>query len=337
LRFDFSNKEEKISKDLILSYVSPLEIVEYYLNVKIKYNTLISSPFRKDSNPSFGIKEINNKIIAKDFSTGETFDCFSIVQKLYMCTFIEALKIISNDFNINKSNSKQLPRIQIDSSDVYNSKTTNNKKIITIRKQPFTKIDIDYWKQYSVNIEDLVKFNVFSCKQVFLDDKLVKYYTNNNPIYAYEFSEFDRISYKIYSPLADKKFKWLFNGSKENIEGYDMLSNLDTTLIITKSLKDVIVLYKLGYNAISLQGEANRLEYEFYNKLTKRFVNIISFYDTDEAGKRGADKLNKDFKIPSIFIPDEYDIKDISDFIKERGYQEAKEVIDKLVNGTIKP
>jgi hypothetical protein len=332
LNFDFSNVQENqsnyLTKDYILSNVSSVEIVEYYLNVKLKYSELISSPFRRDKNPSFGIRITNNVVTAKDFSTGETFDCFSIVQKLYSCNFKEALKIIAMDFNISKSNIK--PNRQI-SDLIIGKPPTIDKKSITIVKQPFTSVDIKYWGEYCINIEDLIEYNVFSCSKVFLDTKLIKYYTNTNPIYAYEFKEYDSIYYKIYCPYADKKFKWLFNGTKFIIEGYDQLPLTSTIAVIAKSLKDVIVLNKLGYSAVSLQGEANKLEHETYIKLSKKFENIISFYDNDEAGYIGSKLLQDMYGIEPIYIPDKYKTKDISDFIKKFGYDKSKKLIDKLI------
>ena len=57
--FDFSkfqSEDSYITKDFVLSRLSDQQIIEYYLNIKLAYSNLISSPFREDKNPSFGIK-----------------------------------------------------------------------------------------------------------------------------------------------------------------------------------------------------------------------------------------------------------------------------------------
>lgn len=346
--FDFSkiqSEDSYITKDFVLSRLSDQQIIEFYLNIKLQYSNLISSPFREDRNPSFGIKYMNNSFIAKDFSTGETFDCFSIVQKLYNCNFQEALRIISNDFNlINKvsnlgyvSDCRAIEGI----SKLPNIKRKKN--IITIEEQPFTQIDQIYWNQYGIDIPTLQLFNVKSCKYVWLNGSLCRIYNSKNPVYAYQFNR----DYKIYCPLTNnKKTKWLFSGNQNDIEGYNEFrtnvfrqdisqyeqSCLDT-IIVTKSFKDVMCLYKLGYQAISLQGEINPFTFEYYLKLKYSGIkNFYIFYDNDKAGIVGTNKIVSAFPdfIP-LFVPEEYGVKDISDFIAKFGLNEGKALIDSLL------
>jgi hypothetical protein len=339
--FDFSNinsEDSYITKDFVLSKLSDQQIIEYYLNTKLQYSNLISSPFREDRNPSFGIKYVGDKFIAKDFSTNETFDCFSIVQKLYNCNFQEALKIISNDFKL-KDISTNATRMLFNSSD--NIKLSVKKNIITIESQDYTLVDKEYWGQYYIDIDTLKLFNVYSCKYVWLNGSLCRIYNRNNPVYAYEFNQ----SYKIYCPLTkNKKTKWLFSGSQNDIEGYNYFKTkcfLDPSkkftseniLIITKSLKDVMCLYKLGYQSISLQGEMNSLSNKIYEELKQNGIeHIYSLYDNDKSGKQGTAHLTNTYKdiIPK-FIPDEYGVKDISDFIRVYGLNDAQMLIDSLL------
>jgi len=339
--FDFSNvksEDSYITKDFVLSRLSDQQIIEYYLNIKLQYSNLISSPFREDKNPSFGIKYVGDKFIAKDFSTNETFDCFSIVQRLYSCNFQEALKIISNDFKLTEI-STNATRMLFNSSDSI--KPTVKKNIITIEKQDYTSVDKTYWSQYHIGPDTLNLFNVHSCKYVWLNGSLCRIYNNNNPVYAYEFHQ----SYKIYCPLTkNKKTKWLFSGSQNDIEGYDYFKTKcfldcskkftsENVLIITKSLKDVMCLYKLGYQSISLQGEMNSLSNKIYEELKENGIEYIySLYDNDKGGRHGTAHLTNTYKdiIPK-FIPDEYGVKDISDFIRVYGLDDAQMLIDSLL------
>lgn len=345
--FDFSTVQSEnsyITKEFILSKLSSKDIIEHYLNVKLSYSNLISSPFRQDKNPSFGIREIEpNIFIAKDFSTSESYDCFSIVQKLYNCNFSEALRIIANDFRLSKISTTATKTLY---NNTDNIRITSNKKkaIITIEKQDYTEVDKQYWGNYGITTDTLSKFQVHSCKYVWLNGNLFKTYSNNNPTYAYEFNK----AYKIYSPLTNnKKAKWLFSGIKNDIEGYNFLitkcfqQNNDIQeqswnsqlLIITKSLKDVMCLYHLGYHAISLQGESNTLDFETYNKLFNLgFRDFCIFYDNDEPGINGANSILKDYpSFSSIMIPEEYNCKDISDFIYNYGLADAQELLDSLL------
>jgi hypothetical protein len=339
--FDFSNiksEDSYITKDFVLSRLSDQQIIEYYLNTKLQYSNLISSPFREDRNPSFGIKYNGDKFIAKDFSTNETFDCFSIVQKLYGCNFQEALKIISNDFKL-MDISTNATRMLFNSSDSI--KSSIKKNIITIEKQEYTLTDRNYWSNYHIDTETLKLFNVHSCKYVWLNGSLCRIYNHKNPVYAYEFHQ----SYKIYCPLTqNKKTKWLFSGSQNDIEGYDYFMTKclldpikkftsENILIITKSLKDVMCLYKLGYQSISLQGEMNSLSNKIYEEVKQRGIeHIYSLYDNDKGGKQGTAHLTSQYSdIIPLFIPDQYGTKDLSDFIRVYGLNDAQMLIDSLL------
>ena len=347
--FDFSmiNSEDSyITKDFVLSRLSDQQIIEYYLNIKLAYSNLISSPFREDKNPSFGIKYNGSKFTAKDFGTKEIFDCFNIVEKLYNCNFQEALRIICNDFNLISKSERPVTRdntLQQSQPVTVTPLIKPKKNIITIEEQPFTKVDLDYWSLYGIDENTLKLFNVKSCKYVWLNGSLCRIYNNKNPVYAYQFDK----TYKIYCPLTkNKKTKWLFSGNQNDIEGYNVLmayvfnqeiSNYEKsafdTIIVTKSLKDVMCLYKLGYQAISLQSEGNPFTFELYLKLKNLGLkNFYSFYDNDKAGIAGTNEIVSAFPdfIP-LYIPDEYGAKDISDYTAKFGLREAKVLIDSLL------
>jgi hypothetical protein len=339
--FDFSkiqSEDSYITKDFVLSRLSDQQIIEYYLNIKLAYSNLISSPFREDKNPSFGIKYNGNKFTAKDFGTKEIFDCFNIVEKLYNCNFQEALRIISNDFNLISKSEKPVTRdntLQQSQPVTATSLIKPKKNVITIEEQPFTKVDLDYWSLYGIDENTLNLFNVKSCKYVWLNGSLCRIYNSKNPVYAYQFGK----TYKIYCPLTkNKKTKWLFSGNQTDIEGYDALvTNYEkyvfNTIIVTKSLKDVMCLYKLGYQAISLQGEANPFTFELYLKLKNLGLkNFYSFYDNDKAGIAGTNDIVSAFSdFTPLYIPDEYGAKDISDYIAKFGLREAQILIDSLL------
>ena len=155
-------------------------------------------------------------------------------------------------------------------------------------------------------------------------------YKESNPIYAYKFIKpGGEISYKIYFPLADKKYKWLFSGgSSDDIEGYDQLPWLGDILILTKSLKDCMCYNLIGYPAISLQGEANKLEYEFLNKLYKRFNKIIVNYDNDEQGIKSTNSLVRKYNLDYFYIDD---AKDLSDYLVNNSLEDAKIIINNKI------
>jgi len=124
----------------------------------------------------------------------------------------------------------------------------------------------------------------------------------------------------------------IFNGTPDDVEGYSQLPSGGNTLILTKSLKDIICFHNIGISAISLQGENNTFKPELYKELKERFKRIIVFYDNDETGKQAALKITNQYNdIKSISIPEEYGTKDYSDTIKAKGINTARTLVDSLL------
>jgi hypothetical protein len=120
------------------------------------------------------------------------------------------------------------------------------------------------------------------------------------------------------------------------LQGYEQLPKTGKLLIITKSLKDVMVLYELGYNAVALQSENDNLNKQIFIELSNRFKKIVIFFDNDLPGLDASVKLCEKYNLPRITIDSSYrafyDIKDISDFISvfPKG---TKKLMKQLLNG----
>lgn len=323
-----------LTKDQLFQHLSEYDIwLKYCSNFK-EINKSFCSELYKDNNPSCRIQQLaSGMLIYKDFGTGDTYSCFTYVMTKYGRTYQEALNIIANDFGLLKIRTKQKPLFLIGKEEDRNNKTVvSSKSLISIVPRNWNLGDYNYWNQYGITFDLLEEFDVTACKYVYLhkgNKTIVFSNTPNNPIYAYRFTYEGMYSYKIYKPLEpNKKYKWLFSGgSKENIEGFYQLPLFDDLLIITKSLKDCICYKILGINAISLQGEMNKLDNQLLAKLKYRFKEIKIQYDEDETGIKAANKLHTSHNLPILRIPFEYKSKDISDLIKNCGIKEAKILI----------
>lgn len=335
---NFNEVNIQITKEDILSKISEYDVFKKYCTNFKEINVSFISDLRVSDTPNCRIHLINNNELRyKDFKMGDYLDCWNYVMKKFYCTYYEALTIIANDFNIRNFNlAKSDLKNIVMANDEFRLKVSNipkQKALITIISQPWNKIDYEYWNQYGISLELLDEYNVFSAKNVYLykgDKRITLSYTKTNPCYAYRFEREGTYSYKVYFPLTkDKKYKWLFSGgTKDDIEGYDQLPLSGDVLILTKSLKDVMCFRVLGYNAISLQGEGNKLEQELVNKLLKRFDKIIINYDGDERGIIETNKLNKQYGFDYFYIDNH---KDLSDYIKYEGLDKSKKMIyDKI-------
>lgn len=323
---------EPLTKEYILSKVSEEDIISFCINQSIILNRPILSPLRIERNPSFTFKYINNKPIWKDWGTGKSGDCFTLVMEKYNCNYNEALNIIY--VNLLKG------RLNIDIKSVFNEidfrskeKLTNEFNEIKVITKPFTDTDYRYWNLYNLDLNTLLKFDVNACKKAYYKYNDIWYligeYSNLNPMYCYKVRN---KKYKIYFPLASKSKKWKTNTSTDDIQGYKMLPDNGDTVILTKSLKDVMCLYKMNISAISLNSESCSLNSKIYNKLTNRFKNIYILYDNDEQGIKGSNKIIINYcNIKQIFVPLQFKSKDVSELIKNIGFKEAEKEVIKLL------
>lgn len=337
---DFNDARISLSSDDILEKISEYDIFKYYCKSFIDLDKSFCSELRVDNNPGCRIYITpNNQLRYKDFASGENYDCWNYVMRKFNCNYGEALNIISSDFNLSNIKPNIEPRILL-SNDEFKLKLQNTPKIkssITIVEQSWNITDFNYWNQFGITFDILEEYNVFSAKYVYLhkgDRRYTFEYKKTNPIYAYRFTRDGQYSYKIYFPLhPDKKYKWLFSGgASEDVEGYDQLPLNGDTLILTKSLKDCMCYRVLGYSAISLQGEGNKLEQSLVDKLLKRFDRIIINYDSDERGILETNKLIEQYKFNCFYI-DKH--KDLSDYIKNEGLDKAKTMIDGKIKNCI--
>jgi len=336
--FDFSNAELDITKEEILAKISEYQIFKYYCRNFEELDKSFLSEFYLDSNPSCRIYiNNNNNLYYKDFGTGEHLSCFDYICKKYNITYYECLRVISNDFNIRSIKVNVEPSLIV-SNDVLNIPVKPRiKSHIEIVSQNYTITDARYWSKYHIPLQMLEDYDVFSARFVYLHTSkgsTVFEYKKSNPIYAYRFVGDNKYSYKIYFPLAERKYKWLFSGgSKDDIEGFDNLDMSGEYLILTKSLKDCMAYRLFGINAISLQGEANKLSSELVQKILKRYDKIILNYDNDDQGIKSAASLTQQYGFSSYIFDD---AKDLSDLIKDKGIRFAKKTLENKLGVKLK-
>lgn len=334
--YGFEDAEVQITVSEILSKISELDIFIRYCSNFIELDKSFCSELRIDKSPSCRIYTTKyNTFRYKDFAgNGDNLDCWNYVMKKYNCTYYEALNIISNDFNIKSIRINLDPKIILINDEIKaRILKPREKSRIDIIAQPWTLIDYEYWNQYYISFDLLNEYNVFSSKYVYLtkgDKRYTSEYTSKNPCYAYRFTNEAKYTYKIYFPMSEKNRKWLFSGgASDDIEGYDQLPLHGDTLILTKSLKDCMVYNILGLPAISLQGEANKLEQELVNKLLKRFNRIVVNYDYDEQGIKSTNSLVRQYNFDHYYINKH---KDLSDYIKNEGLNSAGQMIKNKIN-----
>jgi len=321
--------ESIITKDFILSSLSQEQIFEKYLGISVEYNKLQRSGLRKDPKPSVAFKKmIGGDIICSDFGDARIKgDCFNLVAAIHRCEYKDTYKIIANDFNIIDTQITPQSIKKIYKSEILKDSKEKEVVPIQIKKREWSKQDIDFWRQYGISLKTLRKFNVFPISHYWYNDNIR---TCRSMSFAYFFYTF---CYKIYSPL-EKVYRFINNSTR--IQGYGQLPDKGELLIITKSLKDVMVLYEFGITSVSLQAEGNMLNQEYYDDLSSRFDKIISFYDYDYQGISGSGNLKRRYGIPRIMLSNgkyntkDYGAKDISDYYLAFGKEKTQLLINKF-------
>ena len=316
--YDSTKKKEPLTLDYILSKVSEYDIYAHYLG-KFKPGLIYNSPFRKDSNPSFGVflSKRTGKLLFKDHGSGVCGDIIKFVRELTGITnYNDVLQEIVNRLKItNKTVLKSTKPIE--------SKET----IIGIVRQPFTEKDKQYWATFNISIPTLEKFNVNSIKYYLCNGIVKGIYKEENPMYAYKVYN----NFKIYKPLGDKFTKWRNNLTEYDIQGYAQLPKKGNLLIITKSLKDVMVLHEMGYFAVSPSSESTFIPETVLNDLKKRFKHILLCFDRDVPGVTNMRKVSLKTGLNGFLVHKSLKSKDISDAVKNNGFNVVKNWLNKVL------
>ncbi len=308
-----------INKKDILARVSPESIFKKYLG-SFKLGRIYNSPMREDKTPSFGlfISSKDNEVLYKDLATGECGDAFKFVKNYKkLQTYNDVYRAIYEDMNL------FMPTENITSKRSYTRKLTS----ISVNRKAMTKLDIAFWGKFGISEETLRLFRVYPISRLFINNILKDTYKETEPMYAYRiFNKF-----KIYKPLSSKLNKWRGNLSSLDIQGFEQLPESGETLIITKSLKDVMVLYEMGYDAISPASESTEIPEIVILNIKKRFKHIVVLYDRDATGMIFARKHVKKYGLDFMFINKKYNAKDISDLVVNHSFEEAKEMLEKTI------
>jgi hypothetical protein len=323
--FQYEEFKNPNNKETILGEISQEDIFAKYLGIEVYSKKMFKNPLRDDKNPTCEFVKFNGILYLRDYSGffGEIgIDCFSLVCFIYNISFKEALVRIREDFNVGKvglfSIATKRTQIEVEESEP---------KRISVVRRKFNDIDKGIWERGSITEKDLIKFNVYPVRECWIDDLRAYWYNEKNQenvAYSYFFEDGTT---KIYFP---NKTKGKFIGNSNYIQGLRELDFSKDIVFITKSLKDVIALYKLGYTAIAEHTEGCMIRDWIVKLLKVAFKEVIILYDNDEAGINGAKKNSKKHDIPYIYY-DSNSSKDTFDNIVDFGIEETKQKIINLL------
>jgi len=323
---DFSKVAPELTPDWILSRITQLEIMTYYLG-SFKIGRSIHSPFRKDTLASGGVFVAGNgNLLFKDFKTTEVLNCWQVVKKRFNCNFNKALQIIVEDFGLIDLKTKTVPQSfypELENID----KDLKKQTIIQFEPEKWNKYNLKFWERGEITKKELEQEqDIFAIKSLFINHKEIP---NSNKYwrYAYVVNCFINNKWekrvKIYSP-QDKKMKFLSSVPLDCPGGIDKLPHLDERLFIWKSKKDSLVTKRYFTDQIWLQNESeNSLPENWIKQFKKEYNRIILCFGSDYHAVSVSQKITKKYNIEYYNTPkedyDKYELEDPYDIVSTFG------------------
>ena len=306
----------------VLSKIPELAIFRHYLNQPhLQEGDYFCNTIRDDKSPTCTFfRTDSGRLNMTDWSGHFKGDSIALVMWAKEMTYSEALSDIWNNLGRNDYS------MEFTKKQAKELKPKNQKTTIYVEKQPWTNESLWYWKQYYIDKETLDRFEVYAVKILWKNGNLhsnIRYKWNSKfPVYAYYFG---KNHWKIYYPkIMERAKSFISNGP--HIQGLRQLQSDPSFLVITKSMKDVMVLSLFGIPAIAPSGETAMIP----DEIMERFygITVFTLYDDDEAGRLGAKRLQEKYLTVPLFLDKSTGAKDISDLIEVIGKRKLKEKLD---------
>ena len=323
-----ANKSECESVAEIMKRVSHADLLSHYFGIT-SLPVLINSPLRKDSHPSFFIYSPDGeKVLYKDYATGDKGDIYSLLQNKDNLSFSQLLRRIASEKAFQR---KEETFTNTSSKGKPFKKTSSGELKVKIRD--WKKHDIEYWESYGISLKWLKYAEVYpiSHKIVYKDGQRYVFHAAK---YAYVFVERkeNNVSLKVYQPyIQNKKLKWHTSNDGSVVGLWTKVPQNGNRLVICSSLKDALCLWSnIGIPAIYVQSETTGLSNTAQEVLKSRFRNIFICFDNDAPGLLDGEELALKTGFKNVVLPYFSEGKDVSDLYKAKGKEEFIRIIKPL-------
>lgn len=323
------NASEEPYEDL--GSLTEADIAAYYLNIS-SIPSLINSPLRIDSKPSFSIFSPDGvNVNYRDFSTGECGRIWTLLAKMWNCSYREVQRRVYNDLGDKSYGTK----IGVGSFSRRGRVKIRPLIDLQCKVREWRDYDIEYWASYGISVDWLKYADVYpiSHKIVIKDDGDIVFGADK---YAYAYVEFKggKTTLKIYQPFNTKGFKWANRHDKSVVSLWTKVPASGDKVCICSSLKDALCLWEnTGIPALAIQGEGYGMSDTAVGELKRRFKKVYICLDNDEPGLKDAEILASKTGFINVVLPQFEGGKDISDMYKVLNDKEKfKDTILKLFN-----
>lgn len=309
----------------VMNRVSHADLLSHYFGIN-SLPVLINSPLRNDDeHPSFFIYSPDgNKVLYKDYATGDKGDIYSLLQQVNGMTFSQLIRKIASEKAF-ESNSGNL------TSSSPSKHYTRVQRELRVKVRDWQEHDIAYWESYGIPLKWLKYAEVYPISHKIIY-KGGERYVFHAAKYAYVFVERkeNNVSLKVYSPFL-KQYKWDNSNDGSVVGLWTKVPKTGEKLVICSSLKDALCLWaNTGIPSIYVQSETTGLSKTAQDVLKSRFCHIFICFDNDKPGLKDGLSLSLHTGFKNVVLPLFPEGKDISDLYKAKGKEEFIKIVKPL-------
>lgn len=335
----FASGEHSITLEDVLSRTTEFDILSYYFGVN-ELPTVIHSPLRKDSNPSFGLYTLDGKRVHfTDLATKDKGGLFDLLMKYWGESYKDMLKHLWEDLS-------NFPSANVKFNSIREGKTyqplSSRNNDLQCKVREWRDYDIEYWKSYGISLEWLKYADVYPIShKIVISDGHRYVFGADKYAYAYVERKEGKVTLKIYQPFNKGNYKWSNNINRSVWSLLTKIPKYGDNLIISSSVKDCLnIICNLGIPAICMQGEGYKPKPQVIEELKGRYKNIIIFYDNDynnpdNPGRKDSIELSLEYNLKRVEIPARYEAKDPSDLFKKYGKYRYLEIMNEILKDVL--
>ena len=310
--------------------ISLVDVINKYTRLKASNGKHIGlCPFHNEKTPSFTVSQ--SKGIYKCFGCGEGGKgVINFIMNKEKLSFSDARALLLTDFKVTSTKKDIIIRPEKETEPLD----------IEFVDMPFTKQHNKYWEKLRMDQTFLNKNNVFAVKEWAIGRKKkgtmrIKPKEPGEITFCYYAPDINGEKILRIGPTITKADKWVSNIKSDYLWYFDQYEQCND-LYIVKSLKDTLVVKKLGYCAVAVQSENARV---LLDKNKERIEakcvqpTLVFGIDTQAIGQRDIILSETDWKSWRLneSLYESHKISDAAEYI-EAGFN-YKQLRQELLNG----
>ena len=331
----FGNGEHSITLEDVLARTTEFDILYHYFNVS-ELPTVIHSPLRQDSRPSFGLYTLDGKRVHyTDLATKDRGGLFDLLMKYWGESYKGMLNHLWKDLPNFSNANVQFNSMKSERTYQYQSLKSRNIDL-QCKVREWKDYDIEYWASYGISLEWLKYADIYPIShKIVIRDGQRYVFGADKYAYAYVERKEGKVTLKIYQPYNKGGYKWSNRHDRSVISLWTKVPEYGDRICICSSMKDALCLWSnTGIPALAIQGEGYGMSDTAVGELKRRYKEVFIALDGDKAGVEDSIKLQKDTAFKIIDCPLIDKAKDWSDIYhfygKEALLKEFKKALENV-------